>query len=278
MLDVFLTANPNDPAADEASFSLANAILDLEQYEETIRRCNQFAERFPKSEFLDSFWYIIGYCHFARGEHEQALDMCRKVAAAQRVDKTTGRKTESPNKWRAVYILGQIYHSLGQAQQAIEQYRRVAQRFVDARQAIEYFTRKDITLPEVTHVEPGDDVSVELKYRNVANCITTVYRIDLMKFSLLRRNLGGITQINLAGIQPFHQTEVELGDGKDFRDRTTDLELPLEDEGAYLVVCRGDNLHASGLVLISPLTLEIQEETKSGACEQPFAIPSKTTT
>ena len=32
-----------------------------------------------------------------------------------------------------------------------------------------------------------------------------VYRIDLMKFSLLKRNLGGITQINLAGIRPLHE-------------------------------------------------------------------------
>ena len=91
-----------------------------------------------------------------------------------------------------------------------------------------------------------------------------VYRIDLMKFSLLRRNLGGIATINLAGIRPLHETSVKLGDGKDYRDRTQKLALPLKDEGAYLVVCRGDDLHASGLVLVTPLAVEIQEDAVSG--------------
>ena len=40
--------------------------------------------------------------------------------------------------------------------------------------------------------------------------------------------------------------------------------MPLEEEGAYLVVCRGDNLYASGLVLVSPLELEVQEDEVSG--------------
>ena len=53
----FLTAHPNDPAADQAAFSLANALLDLERYEEAIDKCRKFAERYPKSDDLDGFWY-----------------------------------------------------------------------------------------------------------------------------------------------------------------------------------------------------------------------------
>jgi alpha-2-macroglobulin len=105
---------------------------------------------------------------------------------------------------------------------------------------------------------------VELKFRNIAACDARVYRIDLMKFSLLKRNLGGITNINLAGIRPHHEASIALGDGKDYRDRTHKLPLPLKEEGAYLVVCRGDDLHASGLVLVSPLKVEVQEEAVSG--------------
>ena len=91
-----------------------------------------------------------------------------------------------------------------------------------------------------------------------------VYRIDLMKFSLLRRDLSDITNINLSGIRPYHQATVELGDGKDYRDRTTQLQLPLKDEGAYLVVCRAENQYASGMVLVTPLALEMQEQAESG--------------
>ena len=41
------------------------------------------------------------------------------VAEAKRLDKTTGREVESANKYRAIYILGQVYHSLGEAAKAI---------------------------------------------------------------------------------------------------------------------------------------------------------------
>ena len=85
-----------------------------------------------------------------------------------------------------------------------------------------------------------------------------------MKFSLLKRNLGGITQINLAGIRPYHEATVKLGEGKDYRDRTHKLPLPLKEEGAYLVVCRGESLHTSGLVLLTPLKVEVQEDVASG--------------
>lgn len=264
MLDGFLTAYPEDPAADQASFSLANALLELKAYRQAVERCQRFAERYPASDYLDSFWYIVGYSYFALGEHEKALEMCRKVADARHVDRQTGREEESRNKWQAIYILAQVYNSLGQAAEAIKEYTRVEERFADARRAIEYFTRKAIELAEVSTFEPGQKVEVELKFRNVARCDVRVYKIDLMKFSLLKRNLSHITDINLAGIRPYHEATIELGDGKDYRDRERKLPLPLKDEGAYLVVGRGDDLHTSGLVLVTPLKVEVQEAATSG--------------
>ncbi|HPM82478.1 MAG TPA: MG2 domain-containing protein, partial [Candidatus Anammoximicrobium sp.] len=66
-LDEFLAIYPEDPAADQASFSLANALLDLELYDRAIAQCDRYAVRYPGSDYLDSYWYIIGYCHYARG-------------------------------------------------------------------------------------------------------------------------------------------------------------------------------------------------------------------
>ncbi len=40
--------------------------------------------------------------------------------------------------------------------------------------------------------------------------------------------------------------------------------LALEGEGAYLVICRGDDLFSSGLVLITPLDVKVQEDAVSG--------------
>ena len=68
----------------------------------------------------------------------------------------------------------------------------------------------------------------------------------------------------MAGIRPRHEASIALGDGKDYRDRTRKLALPIKEEGAYLVVCRGDNLHASGLVVVTPLKIEVQVDTLAG--------------
>jgi hypothetical protein len=270
MLDSFLTAYPSDPAADQAAFAAAAALLEIQDYREAAAAAARYAQRYPQSDLLDTYWYIIGYCDFATGQHQAALEMCRKVAEARRVDKKTGRMGDSPNKWRAIYILGQIYQSQGQAAEAIREYRRVEDRFPDAKLSIAYFLRKGIELPEVTTVKPAakgapqPPAEVELTFRNVAACDVKVYRIDLMKFSLLRGDLAGITQINLAGIRPLYDAAVALGEGKDYRDRTHKLPLPLDKEGAYLVVCRGEEMHASGLVLVTPLAVEVQYDPVSG--------------
>ena len=264
MLDHFIATWSTDPAADQASFSLANGLLDLERYSEVIARCTQFAKRYPDSKLLDSFWYVIGYSHFSLGDHAAALEMCRKVADWKVVDMQTKAETPAVNRWQSIYIMGQVYHSLGQAAKAIAEYDKVKDRFADAKEAIEFFSRKDLSLPEVTTVKPGAPGKVALKFRNVTGVAIKVYRIDLLKFGLLNRNLSRITAINLAGIRPYHDLTVKLGDGKDYRDREKELELPLKEEGAYLVVCQGDNLYTSGLVLVSPLILEVQEDAPSG--------------
>ena len=203
------------------------------------------------------------------GQPDPARELLRKVAANRRIDKTTGQPSDSPNKWPAIYILGQIEHSLGRVAEAIQQYRLVEDRFPDARRSIAAFLQKTIRLPELTTIRPGKPVEVSLEYRNLTACEVKVYRIDLVKFALLRQGLGGIAQINLAGIQPLHEAAVKLGDGRDYRDRTHALPLAAKDEGAYLVVCRGDQQFASGLVLITPLELEVQHDASGAKSASP---------
>jgi len=264
MLEDFLTIHPEDPAADQAAFAAANVLLDLKDFPAASAACRRAAARYPQSSLLDAFWYLDGYCQFALGNHQEALELCRKVADARRADPKTGKPGDSPNKWRAIYMMGQIYHRLGQPAEAMREYRRVADRSSDARQTVAHFLRKAIELPEITSIRPGTPAEVEIKFRNLAACDLRVYRIDLMKYTVLKGDLAGITRINLAGIRPLYEAAVKLGEGNDYRDRTHKLELPLKKEGAYLVVCRGDDFHASGLVLVTPLALEVETDRTAG--------------
>jgi hypothetical protein len=113
-------------------------------------------------------------------------------------------------------------------------------------------------------VRPGEPVEVALDYRNIREAAIQVYRVDLMKLYLREKNLSTITKVHLAGIRPQLEKSVTLGDGKDYVDKERKVALDLSEEGAYLLICRGDDLFASGLVLVTPLKIEVQEDPQSG--------------
>ena len=131
---------------------------------------------------------------------------------------------------------------------------------------------KHIALEEVTTARPGQPVPLELTYRNVASAELLVYAVDLMTLYLRERNLSQITSVNLAGISPTIRRTVALGEGRDLRPREKRVELKLPEPGAYLVICRGDELFASGLVLVSEL--EVKEDP---IADRPADRPSATT-
>jgi alpha-2-macroglobulin len=108
--------------------------------------------------------------------------------------------------------------------------------------------------------EPLTKPGITVEYRNIGQVDVKVYPVDLMQLYLTRRNLNGIASIDLAGVTPLVEKTVALGDGADYDDKSKSIDLPLTKEGAYLTMIRGDNLYASGIVLVSPLEMEVLEE------------------
>ncbi|KKL59215.1 hypothetical protein LCGC14_2217580, partial [marine sediment metagenome] len=254
LLSDFLTLYPTNPLADDAAFSIANAFLDLKQHGTVVTLCGQYSDRFADSkEFASGFRYMVALGHFWQRHHTEALTAARIVADGKSKDRDFAR-----------YIVGQIYHAEGKPGDAIQWYRKVADKYSDAKQAIDYFERKHIALEEVSIFRPGKPVELTLKYRNIKEASYQVYRVDLMKLYLREKNLSSITKVNLAGIKPLVEMTIQLGDGKDYVDKEKVARLALKDEGAYLVICRGDDLFASGLVLVTPLKIEVQEDVTSG--------------
>jgi hypothetical protein len=280
----FLAANPRDPIADEASLAIVTSYLELEDHNSVVALARRYAELYQKSRFLDSFQYSEALGRFHLGEYDRAIELAEKIAKATYKD-AAGVDQPSPNKWEALYILGQIHDARRQPDKAIAYYRQVADRFGDAMGAVKELERKALGLPEVTVIRPkaqpavagvglrniaaqepdqADKPRVKLDYRNVAAADVKVYPVDLLRLYLTRRNLDRITGIDLAGIKPLVETTLKLGSGADFENRIKDLDLPVAKEGAYLVMARGDELYASGILLVSPIELEVLEEPEFG--------------
>ena len=265
LTQVFLTLDPRGPLADEASLSMVNDFLDLEDYKSVVALAGRFAAIYPRSSFLDAFQYAEALGRFHEAEYDRAVEVAGKIVAAKYKD-ASGVDQPSPNKWEAIYILGQINDARRRPAQALEFYKQVADRYADAADAVRGLTRRSMSLPEVSVARPaaGAKPSVSLAYRNVAEVDVKVYPVDLMRLYLTRRSLAGVAGIDLAGITPLLEQTIKLGDGADYEDKARPIELPLDKEGAYLVMARGGNLYASGIVLISPLELEVLEEPGGG--------------
>lgn len=263
LLQRFLTLYPEDPLAPDAGLNLVSAHLALEDYEQTADLAGEMAGHYEQPRFKDTFQYTRAIAEWYMGEEDSALDLLDSIAEASYPDER-GRMIPSENRDLALYILGQIHHARREAQKAAEYYGRVAHVFADAREALEHFRAKSISLPEVSEVAPGAPALLEITSRNVLQAEIQVYAVDLMTLYLREKNLSSITSVNLAGIAPTLSKTVELGTGWDLRDQEKEIDLGLEEAGAYLVICRGDELFTSGLVLVSDLELEVQEDVQGG--------------
>ncbi|MFC1714725.1 tol-pal system YbgF family protein, partial [Candidatus Poribacteria bacterium] len=253
MLSQFLTLYPDDPLADDATFSLANALLDLEDFTSVVTLCQTAQKRYLESEYLTSFQYVEALGFFSQRKYDEAVDAATIVADGKSKDRDLAR-----------YILGQIYHARGKPNMAIDWYGKVKGIYPDAQESISYFQEKRVSLDEVKVVRPDKDAKITIKYRNIKEVAVQVYRVDLMKLYLREKDLSKIRSVQLAGISPQFSKTTTLGDGKDYVDKEHEMGLDLEGEGAYLVICRGDDLFSSGLVLITPLDIEVQEDAVSG--------------
>ena len=248
LLREYLSLYPQTPQADDASFSLASAYLDLDYFLDLIDLCRKARPLYKKSKFVSSFRYMEALGHFSLGSYKDAIEQAEIVA-----------KGKSKDKNYAMYILGQIYHASSKIKKAIQCYKHIKNQFPDARESILYFTKKSIKIPEISKIRPGEKAKIKLTYSNIQAAHLLVYKVDLMKIYLQRKNLSGITQVDLAGIKPEMKKVIPLGNGKDYCQKKKEITLNLKDEGAYLIICRGDDLFTSGLALVTPLKLEVQE-------------------
>ena len=263
LLNRFLALYPNDPMAAEAGLNLVSAFLELEEFKTSSNLSKEFAQRFTKPTFADAFRYTDAVSRWYLGDERQAMSILQGIADA-RYPKPNGGTTPSENRDLALYILAQIHHAKQDYSNAADYYTKVEEVFSDAAEILAGFRAKSIELDEVTSAAPGKRVELELRHRNVEEAELLVYAVDLMTLYLRERNLSQITSVNLAGIAPTLRKTVKLKPEMGMLEKKTKVKLDLRKPGAYLVICRGDELHTSGLALVSDIELEVREDPTSG--------------
>ncbi len=264
----FLARYPTARIADEAAFSLLAAELDLAREGRTRPLARRLAKRFPESAWLDEYLYVEGLSSYEMGEHGRAIEVLARVGEGQFPvhGGAAGRTAFSGRRDAARFLKAQALHATGRLDDALAAYGEVRDRFADARAAIQHIEREELSLPEVSTFASGSDrPSLEVSSRNIEDAKLSVWQVDLMKLYLAEKSLEDVAGIHLAGIKPMLEREVHLaGPGSRGLARETEVVLPLDKAGAYLVVARGGDQFASGLVVVSGLDVEVAEDPRSG--------------
>ena len=247
MLEQFRVTHPSHPLSDDGAFTIANALFTLKSYEQMVLHAKASQKAYPKSDFAEAFQYLEALGNFWLRNYDAAFASAKVVADGSGKDRNL-----------AAYICAQILHAQGKTVDALKWYEKVDTEYPDAKDSIAWFEQKKISLDEVKVIRSGEKVELKLKHRNISKADLQIYRVDLMKLYLREKNLSHISKVNLAGIAPKHELSVDLKN-KQFSDQETTIELPMKKDGAYLVICRGDYLYASGLVLVTPVKMEVQE-------------------
>ncbi len=272
LTETLLAESPGNPMADEAGMALVANAFELGDHAGMIKVAEQFARIHPASPLRDSFRYseALGYFHLGQ------LD--RAIAAARAIVGPDARpQGETPEARalvsQAIALLGRIHEARLEPAEALAYYRRIAARVPDAADAVEALTAKSLSVPEIAVVRPEAPAGarraalpLDVTYRNLTELDVRVYPVDLLRLFPGRDDLGAVASVNLAGIRPVHQAKVAVGDGRtvNLAGRVRRVELPIDGEGAYLVMLRGDDRFASGLVVLTPMELEVTPSPESG--------------
>lgn len=264
MIQSFLTLYPDNPAADEAGYTLINLWLDQKNYEKVNQLTQSYTAWYPKSVFLDSFDYLRAYALFQLERYTQAITIAEKVSSAEYPAPGGGmRRSDEANN--AIHIAGKILHASGELDRALEQYERVKEAFGDAAESIAYLTEKGLSIADVTLLKNQEPTTIPVRHKNIEKAELSVYKVDLMSFYLTERDLDRMADINLAGITPVIQQTIAFADSSRRDWKEEKISLALNDPGAYLIVLRGDGVSDSGMALRSDLKIEVQEDAEAGA-------------
>lgn len=241
----FLKLHPDQPYADQVTFSLLSALRELGAHELTIEQAAGAARNYPESPFRDRFHFLRALGAFYLGRYQEAMEAARAVAEQGGDDAAT-----------AVYLLGQMHQALGESAEALERYREVEFDFPDASHSIRYLERRRLSMPEVVTSSVGDPVEVPLRHVGAEEVEVLAYKVDLMRLFLKESNLDRVSGVDLAGITPTCTFTRELPPAPAGTTAETRIALPFEEVGAYLVLARSRDAFASGLALVTPLHLE----------------------
>jgi len=292
-----VNGHPDGAFAPRAALAAADTLLAAERPDEARARYDEFLRRFPENpewakarDRLTDAWYRVGAGLSKKGKHDAAAEVWEGLrtkyplskqapatlladAAGRGAEKALGilrellaRYPKSPQAPVAALRIATIYsRKSGSAADAVAAYRQVPVLYPksdaarDARLQLKSMQEEglDVRLPGV--VIPGRPAVLEIGTRNLRRVEGRVYRIDPVAYFRKHGSLVGVENVMVEVMAPDAVFDHAVLDYEDFRRIDGKLAVPVEGEGAYIVVVEGGKLKATCLLLVSDLAVITKE-------------------
>jgi len=260
LITAYLTMYSSSFNTDEVSFMMMSLFFDRNMYDSAYQSGKLFINRFPDSQFLDDYLYLSGLALYSANRIDEAMPLLERVAYEKFKD-SEGVLKDSPNKLYALRFIAQSYHSKGEIEKAIEVYNQIKNSFVDAQRSIEILQEQVVEIDDVITSKVSEPTVMSVKHKNIDKITVKIYNVDFIILALTEKNLSDVTKVNLSGISPTVENEYTLKYDKNYLPSETDITLPIEEKGAYLVVVRSLAGERSSIVIKSNLKIDVLESS-----------------
>jgi uncharacterized protein YfaS (alpha-2-macroglobulin family)/TolA-binding protein len=233
-------------------------------YQQAINGFNRFMDDYPLDSRNASIMYMIGDIHYKQESWEEAIDQWKKV-----VSKYPG----TTNAAKSQYYIGlTLEMELNRLEEAKEAYEKVSGDYnwvSMANERINLLTSLVIDLSSDKVFTTNDEPYVSLGLRNIEKVTMKVYNLDLKEYFISKKTIRKIEDLDIILIKPDHEFEINFGEEipdsyEDFRHFQTDIPLPVNDPGSYVVYVESDTFKSTVLFLISDIAMTVKS-TKDSA-------------
>jgi hypothetical protein len=258
-LKTFTALYPESVLADDAQYHVVRLFGDLRNHRRAVWEAEAFFRRHGRSQYLDDVMFLQVQSLYADGKYDAALTAGEPLVKRKFPDERNRRREVwSPWRLHMRYLIGKIKHIKGDLKAAVASYKEVAGKFEDARDSLTFFTRTELEAPATRSLGLKESPSLELQLKNQTAVKVRIYPVDLKVLFAVRKNLANVNAIDLTGIPAVATFEKKLAHAPEYERFTRKLELPIEEQGVYLVVLKAGDRDASSIVVKSDLELKVQ--------------------
>jgi alpha-2-macroglobulin len=181
--------------------------------------------------------------------------------AYEKFKDSEGINRDSPNKLYALRLIAETMHSKGKIDEATEIYEQIKNNFADANRTLEILQEKTMKIDDLITVPIEENTAINVKHKNIKKITAKIYKVDFVILALTEKDLSDVTKVNLSGIKPMIEKEYELEYDELYLPSETNIDLPITEMGAYLVVIRSDFGERSAIVIKSDYRIDVVEKS-----------------